>query len=150
MSDLKFKINAESASAAKTIVKARNFEIIVDEPEGLGGTDSAPNPVEYVLAAFAGCLNVMGNLVASEMGFELRNLKIEIEGNLNPAKLFGKSDEERAGYKTIVVKMIPDCDASEETLQKWMHAVENRCPVSDNLQNITPIEIELGKYAVAV
>lgn len=149
MSDLKFKINAESASAAKTIVKARNFEIIVDEPEGLGGTDSAPNPVEYVLAAFAGCLNVMGNLVASEMGFELRNLKIEIEGNLNPARLFGKSDEERAGYKTIVVKMIPDCDASEEVLQKWMHAVENRCPVSDNLQNITPIEIELGEYASA-
>ncbi|MFW5645389.1 MAG: OsmC family protein, partial [Bacteroidota bacterium] len=90
MSDLRFKINAQSASAAKTIVKARNFEIIVDEPEALGGTDVAPNPVEYVLAAFAGCLNVMGHLVAKEMGFELKNLKIDIEGNLNPAKLFGK------------------------------------------------------------
>ncbi len=150
MSDLKFKIIAESASAAKTIVKARNFEIIVDEPEGLGGTDSAPNPVEYVLAAFAGCLNVMGHLVASEMGFELRSLKIEMVGNLNPAKLFGKSDEERAGYKTIVVKMIPECDASEEILQIWLHAVESRCPVSDNLQNLTPVEVELGECAPVV
>lgn len=150
MSDLKFKIIAESASAAKTIVKARNFEIIVDEPEGLGGTDSAPNPVEYVLAAFAGCLNVMGHLVASEMGFELKNLQIEMVGNLNPAKLFGKSDEERAGYKTIVVKMTPECDASEETLQQWLHAVESRCPVSDNLQNITPVKVELGECAPVV
>ncbi len=144
MSDLKFRIQARKASAAKTIVKARNFEIIVDEPEDLGGTNSAANPVEYVMAAFAGCLNVMGNLIASEMGFELKDLKIDISGNLNPAKLFGKSDKDRAGYKSIVVKMIPTCDADKETLEKWLHAVESRCPVSDNLQNITPVSVELG------
>lgn len=150
MADLKFKINAHSASAAKTIVKARNFEIIVDEPESLGGTDVAPNPVEYVLAAFAGCLNVMGHLVAGEMGFELRSLKIDIEGNLNPAKLFGKSDEDRAGYKEIVIKLTPDCDADNDTLDTWLHAVETRCPVSDNLQNITPVKVEVVKCAEAV
>ncbi len=149
MNDLKFKINAQSESAAKTIVKARNFEIVVDEPEALGGTDLAPNPVEYVLAAFAGCLNVMGHLVAKEMGFELKNLKIEMEGNLNPGKLFGKSNEERAGYKNIVVKLIPETEADESILEKWLHEVESRCPVSDNLQNITPVSVELEKCMVA-
>ncbi len=149
MSDLKFRIKAHSATPAKTVVKARNFEIIVDEPEDLGGSNTAPNPVEYVLAAFAGCLNVMGHLIAGEMGFELRSLQIEIAGNLNPARLFGQSNEERAGYKTIVVKMIPDCDVEDATLEKWLHAVEQRCPVSDNLQNITPVKVELGKCAMA-
>ena len=149
MSDLKFRIKAHSASPAKTIVKARNFEIIVDEPADLGGSDSAPNPVEYVLAAFAGCLNVMGHLIAGEMGFELRSLKIDIAGNLNPAKLFGQSDEERAGYKAITVKIIPDCDADDATLEKWLHSVEQRCPVSDNLQNITPVKVSLVKCAMA-
>ena len=144
MADLKFRISAQSASSAKTIVKARNFEIIVDEPKELGGTDSAANPVEYVLAAFAGCLNVMGHLIANEMGFELKNLKIDIEGNLNPAKLFGKSDEDRAGYKSLTVKLIPETDASKETLEEWLHKVEERCPVSDNIQNITPVKVELG------
>ncbi|MGF1587514.1 MAG: OsmC family protein [Bacteroidales bacterium] len=150
MSDLIFKIKAHSASAAKTIVKARNFEIIVDEPESLGGTDVAPNPVEYVLAAFAGCLNVMGHLVAGEMGFGLRSLKIDIEGSLNPAKLFGKSEEDRAGYKEIVIKLTPDCDAGDDTLSKWLHAVETRCPVSDNLQNITPVKVKVVRCAEAV
>jgi uncharacterized OsmC-like protein len=144
MADLKFRIQAQRASAAKTIVKARNFEIIVDEPEELGGTNTAANPVEYVLAAFAGCLNVMGHLIANEMGFELKDLKIDISGDLNPAKLFGKSDEDRAGYKNIVVKMIPTCNADKVTLKKWLHAVESRCPVSDNIQNITPVAVELG------
>lgn len=143
MSDLTFRIKAESASAAKTIVRARNFEIIVDEPESLGGSDEAPNPVEYVLAAFAGCLNVMGHLVATEMGFELRSLKIEISGNLNPAKLFGQGEAERAGYKNITVRLNPDCNAGKATLEKWLHTVENRCPVSDNLQFNTPVDIKL-------
>ncbi len=149
MSDLTFNIKANSQSPAKTSVKARNFEILVDEPAGLGGTDLAPNPVEYVLAAFAGCLNVMGHLIAQEMGFELRNLEIDIKGELNPAKLFGKSDEQRAGYKYISVILKPDCDADQPTLQKWIHAVEERCPVSDNLQNRTPVKVEIVREEIA-
>ncbi|MBZ0243091.1 MAG: OsmC family protein [Bacteroidales bacterium] len=149
MSDLKFKITAQSTSPARTIVKARNFEIIVDEPKEMGGSNTAANPVEYVLAAFAGCLNVMGHLIAGEMGFELRGLEIDIAGDLNPAKLFGKSDEDRAGYKNIVVMMKPDCNADEATLEKWMHTVEQRCPVSDNIQNTTPVQVMMEKFAMA-
>jgi uncharacterized OsmC-like protein len=148
MADLIFRIKAQSESAAKTIVKARNFEIVVDEPENLGGTDSAPNPVEYVLASFAGCLNVMGHLVAQEMDFKLNNLKIDIEGNLNPSKLFGKCNKERAGYKNISIRLYPETEADEATLAQWMHEVESRCPVSDNLQNLTPVTVEMGKYVV--
>lgn len=145
MSDLKFNIKAQSESAAKTIIKARNFQIVVDEPKALGGTDLAPNPVEYVLAAFAGCLNVVGHLVAKEMGFELKDLKIDMQGTLNPDKLFGKCDKERAGYKNITIRMIPETEADEATLEKWLHEVECRCPVSDNLQHATPVSVELAK-----
>ncbi len=143
MSDLKFKINAHSESPARTNVKARNFEIIVDEPKDLGGSDQAANPVEYLLAAFAGCLNVMGHLVANEMNFELRGLEIDIEGDLNPAKLFGKSDKDRAGYKEITVCLKPDCDADKDTLDKWVRTVEDRCPVSDNIQNETAVKVKV-------
>ncbi|MDD2197455.1 MAG: OsmC family protein [Bacteroidales bacterium] len=149
MSDLKFRIKAQRASDAKTIVKARNFEIIVDEPQSLGGTDLAPNPVEYVLAALAGCLNVTGSLIAKEMGFELRDLQIEISGNLNPARLFGKTDVERAGYNSVEVKMIPDSDADEVTLNEWLRKVESRCPVSDNIMNSTPVKVGLKLLQVA-
>jgi uncharacterized OsmC-like protein len=110
----------------------------------LGGTDSAPNPVEYVLAAFAGCINVMGDLIAKEMGFELRGLGIRMRGDLNPARLFGTSDAERAGYESITVEVTPDCDADAATLDAWLHAVEARCPVSDNVQNSTPVRVVLG------
>ncbi|HPS96221.1 MAG: OsmC family protein [Bacteroidales bacterium] len=143
MADSRFRVKAHSENQAKTIVKARQFEIVVDEPAELGGTDTGANPVEYVLAAFAGCINVMAHVIAKEMNFELRGVKIDISGDLNPARLFGLSYEDRAGYKQIVVRIKPDCDADAETLNKWKEAIENRCPVSDNLQNPTPVKIEV-------
>ncbi len=139
MADLKFRAKAHSENATKTIVKARNFELVLDEPADLGGTNEGANPVEFVLAAWAGCLNVMAHVCANEMGFELRGVKIDLVGSLNPDRLFGKSFEERAGYKDIKATICPDCDADEATLAKWREAIADRCPVGDNLKNATDV-----------
>lgn len=144
MSDLKFTAKAFSESAAKTVVETRSFKIIIDEPESLGGTDHGANPVEYVLAALAGCLNVVGHMIASELGFILRGIELELEGDLDPGKLFGTSSEKRAGYSEIRVKITPDADADKEVLAKWLEIVKERCPVSDNLSNPTSVSINLG------
>lgn len=144
MSDLKFNIIADSANATKTVVKARNFEIIVDEPPVLGGKDEGPNPVEFVLAAYAGCINVVGHVVAKEMGFRLDGVKIEISGSINPENFLGKSNKERAGYKQIEMKVIPNTTASEEVLAEWLEKVCNRCPVSDNIKHETPVSIQMN------
>lgn len=143
MSDAKFRIRATSENATKTKVKARNFEMIVDEPDQFGGTNEGATPVEYVLASLAGCLNVVGHMVAKELNFEIRDLSFDISGPLNADKLFGKDTNDRAGYKSIDVTMNVDTDADEDTLNKWVEMVESRCPVSDNLSNKTPLNIFL-------
>lgn len=144
MSDLKFTARARSESPAKTIVEARGFKIIIDEPESLGGSDHGANPVEYILGALAGCLNVVGHLIAKELDFTLRGLELELEGDLNPEKLFGTSSENRAGYSEVRVKITPDADADQEILSKWLDIVKDRCPVSDNIANPTPVTITLA------
>ncbi len=143
MSDLNFSIKGISESATKFVAQTRQFEIIIDEPPTLGGTDQGANPVEYLLASYAGCLNVMGHLIASELGFKLDKLEIDINGDINPARLFGKSFDDRAGYKKITVNIKPYANVEKELLNKWIEEVENRCPVNDNLLNITPITINV-------
>ncbi|MGJ8454868.1 OsmC family protein [Pseudothermotoga sp. U03pept] len=143
--DIKFSVNAKSESPTRVLVKARNFTMYIDEPPQLGGEDKGANPVEYLLAALAGCLNVVGNLVAQEMGIKLDELKIEIEGTLNPAKFQGKQTTERAGYKEIHVSMKVKSDADQQTLERWLKAVEQRCPVSDNIANPTPVKLAFEK-----
>ncbi len=145
MSDLKFRIKAHSENPTLTKVKARGFEMIIDEPEQLGGTNQGANPVEYELAAFSGCINVMGHIIAKEMDMDLKSMQIDISGNLNPDKLFGKSMTDRAGYKHIDVKIKPDSTADAETLETWKQAICERCPVSDNLKNTTPIDVVVAK-----
>jgi len=149
MSDLIFSVQGESSSAAKFIAKTRQFRLVVDEPEDLGGTDENANPVEYILAGLAGCLNVVGHLVAKELGFTINKLKIDVTGNINPDKLFGVSTNERAGFKHIDLKLVPETDASIEVLAEWLKIVQERCPVKDNLTNITPVKVSVEKqYAI--
>ncbi len=143
MADLKFRVKAHSENPTKTIVKARGFEIVIDEPEDLGGTNQGANPVEFVLAAYAGCLNVMAHVCAKELGINIKGIQIEIVGTLNPARLFGQSFDERAGYKEIKVILKPDFDANEATKKKWLEAILDRCPVGDNLKNKTEITAEI-------
>ena len=141
MSDVTFKVSGQSESPARLAVQVRGFELIVDEPPGLGGDDEGPNPVEYILAGLAGCLNVMGHIIAKEMGFTIRSLTIDAAGPLNPEKLLGKHTADRAGYKNIAVTLSVDADVDQATLDRWLATIETRCPVSDNLMNLTPVAV---------
>lgn len=141
---VEFSIKAKSKNMTKVVAETPGgFKITVDEPENLGGTNEGPSPVEYVLAALSGCLNVVGNMVAKEMGFEINSLSFEVRGELDPAKFMGKSEEPRAGYQEITVEIDIDADADAETINEWLEVVESRCPVSDNLANKTPLKLEV-------
>lgn len=146
---LKFSAKAGGESSTKTVVEARGFKIVIDEPPNLGGKDEGANPVEYLLAALAGCLNVVGHVVAKEMGFELKGLTCELEGDLDPARFLGAQTDQRAGYQEIRVSLHPETDANAAVLAEWLAAVKRRCPVSDNLVNPTPVEIALGSKVAA-
>ena len=83
----------------------------------------------------------MGHIIAKEMGFTIRSLKIDAAGPLNPAKLLGQPTDDRAGYKNIEVTLNVDADVDQAKLDRWLATIESRCPVSDNLMNLTPVSI---------
>lgn len=137
----RFAVSAQSESATKTVVKARDFEFVVDEPSSLGGTDDGPNPVEYLIGAWAGCLNVVVHTVGEERGIDLENVSIAIEGDLDPRKFLGIDEDPRAGYQAIDVRIEVESDADEAALEALGAAVEERCPVGDNIENPTPANV---------
>ncbi len=141
MRDVQYSITARASSATRTDISVRDFSLIIDEPQKLGGTNAGPNPLEYELASLAGCLNVTGHLVAGEMGLTISNLSMELSGTLNPARFMGRGEEERAGFKEITVSVSLEHDGDEAALETWLRAVEDRCPVSDNLSSGTTLSI---------
>ncbi|MFC7204520.1 OsmC family protein [Haloferax namakaokahaiae] len=135
-----YAVSATAESPMRTRVSTRGFEFVIDEPENFGGTDEGPNPLEYLLGALTGCLTITGHLVAREMGLDVNGLEINVEGDLNPAKFMGASDDARAGYQVVRVEFVADIDADEETIESWIAATEERCPVTDNMNHDTPFE----------
>ncbi|MGC8743273.1 MAG: OsmC family protein [Verrucomicrobiia bacterium] len=140
-----FAVNGVSESLSRISVRARQFNIIVDEPPALGGEDKGANPVEYLLTALIGCLNIVAHLVAKEMGIKIERLEIDASGELNTDKLLGVKTVERPGFRNINVNIKARTDADEVTLEKWLVTVKERCPVSDNIANSTPVNITVQK-----
>lgn len=138
-----FAVSAESESETKTAVEARDFEFVVDEPAALGGTNDGPNPVEYLIGAWAGCLNVVVHTVSEERGIDLDGVEVEIQGELDPRKFLGAAEDVRAGYQELDVAITVESDADRDTLDALSEAVEERCPVGDNIANPTPADVTI-------
>ena len=124
--------------------KIREFDPLTsDEPEGLGGDDTAPNPVEQLLGSFGNCLAVGYAANASTAGIEIRDLKIELEGDLNLHTFLGLA-QDNAGYEGIQVKVHLDTDASDEAVRELHEKVTGTSPVGHTLSRPVPVSVELA------
>lgn len=101
--------------------------------------------LEYLLAGFAACINVVGHQVAHDLDMDLKSIQIEIKGTINTAKTDGFSTKERSGFEYIDLVVKPVTSADISTLKFWMDEIKERCPIYDNLLNVTPINLVVTK-----
>jgi uncharacterized OsmC-like protein len=143
--EVKVLVRAQSESPTRTNLTSGKFQMIIDEPPTLGGTDAGPSPIQVLLMSLAGCLNVTGHEVAKERGLALKGMKITIEGVMNPCAFIGCSFEERAGFQTIKVSVDADMDgATREEIASWLEDTEKRCPVTDNIKADTNVAVVMA------
>ncbi len=116
----------------------RNHVAYVDQPAP-GGNDKGLTPLEYFFMALAGCLGTIARIIANQRKLQLRGMDIVIEGELDPSVLLGKSDGNRSGFQALTVTATIDADMTQEEKESFLHEVDRRCPISDNILNTTPI-----------
>ena len=101
--------------------------------------------LEYLLAGFAACINMIGHQVADDLDMELKSIQIEIKGIINTAKTQGLNVKDRSGFERIELVVKPVTNADLSTLKFWMDEIKERCPIYDNLLNSTPINLVVTK-----
>ncbi|MHB1463014.1 MAG: OsmC family protein [Armatimonadota bacterium] len=141
MSDVTFSIDGVSVNATQTSVTARSHTFLVDEPPSLGGHGAGPNPVEYLLGAMSGCINVVARMIAKELGLSIDELNIHVEGDLDPNGFLGVNPNVRAGFKKIEAVLHVKSSATDRQLDEWLTMIESRCPISDSIGLKTPLVI---------
>ena len=113
-----------------------------DEPTGLGGTDTAPNPVEQLLAALGNCLAVGYAANASVAGIAIDGLTIELEGDLDLHTFLGLRPEGHAGFQSIRARVDIDSPADPDQLADLHEKVIATSPVGHTLARSIPVDIE--------
>ncbi|MXN91772.1 hypothetical protein GR160_11100 [Flavobacterium sp. Sd200] len=131
------------------VVKTLNADLRINQ--NVPSVQAAvPNPYEYILAGFAGCINALGQVVAAELGITLKSLQIEITGSLTSETVQGVLGRVKPAFESIEIILKPAASAPLETLQRWMKEVQFRSPLYDTLVNNTPVNLNLYKEYVAL
>ncbi|WP_299851035.1 OsmC family protein [uncultured Roseovarius sp.] len=111
-----------------------------DEPDALGGSDHGPNPAELLLGALGNCLAIGYAANATAAGIEIRDMKINVDGDLDLHTFMGLRDG-HAGFDNISVEVALDSDASPEQLDALHEKVRTTSPIGHTVNNAIPLTI---------
>lgn len=119
---------------------SRTFKLDADEPPVLAGQDQAPNPVEHLLNALAGCVTTSLVAHAAVRGIHLDEVESEIEGDLDLQGFLGISRNVPRGYTDIRLKLKVK---SDETNMEKLKRLAEFSPVYNSLINGTNVDIQI-------
>ncbi|MDN5916596.1 MAG: OsmC family protein [Pseudonocardia sp.] len=147
-----WKAETEWKKGLRSEAHIRTHTVPMDEPEQLGGTDTAPNMVEVVLGAYGCCLTTGLVANAAMMGIDLDEISVEIEGDLDLQCFLGlKSPEEVCpGYTSVRARVyLNSSTSSQEELQRLYDKAVPSSPVGSILTRPIEVLTELGQGRLA-
>lgn len=130
------------ASQSQLNIKSNELQFSINQKDMKKNSNAH---LEYLLAGFAACINMVGHQVADELDMDLKSIQIEIKGTINTAKTQGLNVKDRSGFESIGLVVKPVTDADLTTLKFWMDEIKERCPVYDNLLNATSVSLVVTK-----
>ncbi len=133
-------VDAVLVEGFKIEVRSRQHVSIVDQPPAGGGTDAGPTPLEYLFGSLSGCFGTIGQIIARQRRLPVRKIEVHVEGDLDTDVLMGKRDDIRAGFSGIRVVVKLDADMTQAEKEQFVHDIDARCPISDNIINLSPVE----------
>jgi uncharacterized OsmC-like protein len=130
-----------SNETGRALLTLRAQHVVTDSPPTLGGPNEAPNPVEMLLGALAGCATFVCERAAQEMGIPLTAVAVTAAGDFDPRGVCGENVDPRfQSFKLRLALEGPDAAQRELLLQ----AFKTRCPVYTTLSRAAPVEITLA------
>ena len=117
-------------------VSMGDFEIVVDEPESVGGTNLGPQPTDLFLASIASCFTLAIAYSAKKRAIELGSLKVDVTGTYDGP-----------GFSSIFI----DCNlgCSESEIEGLLLAAKRVCYVTNTIRSQVDITIEASNSVVS-
>jgi len=117
------------------------FLLDAGEPAVLLGTDTGPNPAEYLLHALAACLTTTLVYSAAARKVRLTEVTSVFEGDMDVRGCLGLDDTFRNGFTQIRGTFTIKGDAPAEKLRAIVENAQQRSAVFDMVSNGVPVQI---------
>jgi uncharacterized OsmC-like protein len=137
------KVSTNLKQGFKTNIQASTHEYIIDQPKAAGGEDLGPNPLEVFLSSLGACICTLGRIISIQRRLDIEEINCDVEGDLDKDFLMGKTTEGRAGFTNIRSFVTITADLTHEQKQALISEIAKRCPVADNLLNVTIVSSQL-------
>ncbi len=118
----------KKAVAARTghyehLVKVRDHRIVTDEPDGLGGGDAGPSPLELLAASLASCTATTIEMYAARKQWEIGDIKVKVEY---------ETAKRGSPTRFAVTLCLPESLTDEQV--KRINEIAAKCPVHRTLE----------------
>jgi uncharacterized OsmC-like protein len=131
------------AACQEDTSREQAFLLDAGEPAILCGTDTGPNPAEYLLHALAACLTTSLVYVAAARKVPLTRVESRLEGDMDVRGALGLDDEVPNRFGDIRVTFTVEGDAPEEKLREVVERATARSAVFDTVTRGVPVHVDV-------
>lgn len=143
--DIILKAQGNLEEDISCLVETRNGQIKAGLHPATGGDGSMICSGDMLLEALVACAGVTLMAVATAIGIEVRNGKVNAEGYLDFRGTLGVSKDVPVGFKSIRLNFYFDSSASHEQIENLFKLTERYCVVYQTLSKSVPIETSYNK-----
>jgi uncharacterized OsmC-like protein len=131
------------AAGGEDASRSQGWELDAGEPAILLGSDTGPNPAEYLLHALAACLTTSIVYVAAARKVRLTSVESTLTGDMDVRGALGVDEEPRNGFEQIRVAFRVTGDAPAEKLREVVERAKARSAVYDMVTNGVPVAVDV-------
>jgi putative redox protein len=120
-------------------VRARQFNVPIDEAPQFNGEDTGMMPTELFLCSLASCFCLALVYVARKKQIKIKDVRVSV---------IGRKDLKNSRFAELVVEV--ESSLPTEDLQDIINEARNFCYVSKTITNASPIEYMIKDSAVSM
>ncbi len=130
-----YTATVEAGDKFEAICRARDHEIIIDEPLTASGNDLGMTPVEELLSSIGAWKTATAKGFSKKLRLDLESFKIKLDGEIDTEKGRGLSKVKTTYYI--------GGDISKEQVDKFVDLIERYCTVEITILNAPEFEKEV-------
>lgn len=131
MSGAQRSVAARWDGGLRAVVRAGDFDLVVDEPPTAGGSGTGPQPTDLFLASVASCFLLAIVYAAGKAGIELPGLEVQATGTY-------------AGLSFVRVDLAVSSAIPAKLLEPLVPVAERVCYVTNTLREVPSLGIHLA------